>query len=110
MNAIDNTNYGEVKLDVKGETLDQDMIEITYTISNSGHTMTNEMFEMDYEEYMISHEHKNYIKLGVIIAKRYVELLGGTIEFENKPGNGTKYIIKIRQKIMSVSPVGSIIE
>lgn len=110
MNAIDNTNYGEVKLDVKGETLDQDMIEITYTISNSGHTMTNEMFEMDYEEYMISHEHKNYIKLGVIIAKRYVELLGGTIEFENKPGNGTKYIIKIRQKIMSASPVGSIIE
>lgn len=110
LNAIDNTNYGEVKLDVKGEQLDQDMIEITYTISNSGHTMTNEMFEMDYEEYMMAHNHTNYVKLGVIIAKKYIELLGGTIEFENKPGNGTKYIIKIRQKIISVSPIGNIAE
>lgn len=109
-NSIDNTNYGEVKLEIKGEQLDQEFMEFTYTISNSGHTMTNEMFEMSYEEYMISNKHTNYIKLGVIIAKKYIELLGGTIEFENKEGQGTKYIIKIRQKVLSLSPIGNIEE
>lgn len=109
-NAIDSTNYGEVKLEAKAEQLDQEYIEITYTISNSGHTMTDEMFEMDYEEYMLSNNKSNYIKLGVILAKKYIELLGGTIDFENKPGHGTKYIIKIRQKVVSVSPIGNITE
>ena len=109
-NSIDNTDYGEVKLEIKGEQLDQEFMEFTYTITNSGHTMTSEMFEMDYEEYMVSNKHTNYIKLGVIIAKKYIELLGGTIEFENKEGQGTKYIIKIRQKVLSVSPIGNIEE
>lgn len=109
-NSIDNTNYGEVKLEIKGEHLDQEYMEFTYTISNSGHTMTQEMFDMTYDEYMISTNHSNFIKIGIIIAKKYIELLGGTIEFENKPGNGTKYIIKIRQKVVSTSPVGSIEE
>lgn len=109
-NSIDNTNYGEVKLEIKGEQLDQEFMEFTYTISNTGHTMSNEMFDMTYEEYMISNNSKNYIKLGVIIAKKYIELLGGTIEFENKEGQGTKYVIKIRQKVLSVSPIGKIEE
>ena len=73
-NSIDNTNYGEVKLEIKSEQLDQEYTEFTYTISNSGHSMTQEMFDMEYAEYMISNKHTNYIKLGVILAKKYIEL------------------------------------
>lgn len=33
--------------------------------------------------------------LGMSIAKRYVDLLGGTIDIKSQPGNGTEFIVKL---------------
>ena len=90
--------------------LDTEFMELVYTISNSGHVMTSEMFNMSYEDFMLSEENIDYVKLGVIIAKKYIELLGGEIEFINEPGQGTQYIIKIRQKVIGTAPVGSLVQ
>lgn len=109
-NSINKTNYGEVKLNISGKMLDTEFIELVYTVSNTGHVMTNEMFDMSYEDFMLSEENIDYVKLGVIIAKKYVELIGGEIEFINETGQGTKYIIKIRQKVIGSAPVGSLVQ
>ena len=109
-NSINKTNYGEVKLNISGKMLDTEFMELVYTISNSGHVMTSEMFNMSYEDFMLSEENIDYVKLGVIIAKKYIELLGGEIEFINEPGQGTQYIIKIRQKVIGTAPVGSLVQ
>ena len=50
------------------------------------------------------------VKLGLIIAKELIKALNGTIEFINQKGQGTKYIIKIKQKIVSSLPIGNIFE
>lgn len=106
-NAIEVTNYGEVKLDISSKTLDHEYIEQTIKIINSGHVMSNELFEMDYEEFMTSNiKNVDYIKLGVIIAKKYIEIIGGTIEFINESGKGTQYIITIRQKVINTEQGG----
>ena len=39
-----------------------------------------------------------------------IELLGGEIEFINEKGQGTKYIVKIRQKVIGTAPVGSLVQ
>jgi K+-sensing histidine kinase KdpD len=106
-NAIEVTNYGEVKLEIDSNTLDHEYIEQTFKIINSGHVMSQQLFEMDYEEFMTSNDKNvDYIKLGVIIAKKYIEILGGNVEFINETGKGTQYIITIRQKVINTEQGG----
>ena len=107
-NSIENTNYGEVKLSINGKMLDAEFIEMTYKVANTGHVMTKEMFDMNYEEFMLSGENINHVKLGIIIAKKYIEMLGGEIEFINEPGQGTQYIVTFRQKVIGAAPIGSL--
>ena len=114
LNAIDNTTYGEVKLEINGQKLDDNYFEQQYIISNTGHSMSQESFEKDFEAFIDLQSNGdgnlNSIKLGLIIAKELIKALNGTIEFINQKGQGTKYIIKIKQKIVSSLPIGNIFE
>ena len=114
LNAIDNTTYGEVKLEINGQKLDDNYFEQQYIISNTGHSMSQESFEKDFEAFIDLQSNGDgnldSIKLGLIIAKELIKALNGTIEFINQKGQGTKYIIKIKQKIVSSLPIGNIIE
>lgn len=114
LNAIDNTTYGEVKLEINGQKLDDNYFEQQYIISNTGHSMSHESFEKDFEAFIDLQSNGDgnldSIKLGLIIAKELIKALNGTIEFINQKGQGTKYIIKIKQKIVSSLPIGNIFE
>lgn len=107
-NAYKHTSFGQVKLDIEEKKLDSEYIEVTYTISNSGHTMTDEMFNEDFEKYLYSQNELDSHKIGLSIAKKYIEILGGSIEFINKEGQGTKYIVKLRQKNIEKQPSAAI--
>ena len=114
LNAIDNTSYGEVKLEISGEQIDTEYFEQKFIIYNTGHTMSNENFEKDFEDFVklqSTGEGKlSSIKLGLIIAKELINLLNGEIEFINAKGQGTRYIIKLKQKVVSKLPIGNIFE
>ena len=114
LNAIDNTTYGEVKLEINGQKLEDNYFEQQYIISNTGHSMSHESFEKDFEAFIDLQSNGDgnldSIKLGLIIAKELIKALDGTIEFINQKGQGTKYIIKIKQKIVSALPIGNIFE
>ena len=109
LNAYSCVEYGEVKLNIDGKKIDSSYYEITYTISNSGHVMTQELFDLDIEDYISNAKKIDYSKLGFIIAKKYIDMLGGDIKFINEPGKGTQYIIKLKEKIIDEFPVGNII-
>ena len=76
--------------------------------------MSNVNFEKDFDDFVklqSTGEGKlSNIKLGLIIAKELITLLNGDIEFINAKGQGTRYIIKIKQKIVSELPIGNIFE
>lgn len=114
LNAIDNTTYGEVKLEVGGIKTEDNYFEQYYTISNSGHSMKHESFDNNFEEFVMiqgdGEDKLNSIKLGLIIAKELTKKLGGEIEFINKKGSGTKYTIKLKQKIENETPIGNTFE
>lgn len=114
LNAIDNTTYGEVKLEINGQKLEDGSFEQQYIIYNSGHAMSNESFDKNFEDFVNLQSkgdgNLNSIKLGLIIAKELINILGGSIEFINQKGQGTRYIIKIKQKIVSGVPIGNIFE
>ena len=108
-NAYKCVNYGEVKLDISGKKLNNQYIELTYKISNSGHVMTQEMFDLNIQDYISTTTNIDYIEVGLIVAKQYIEMLGGNIEFINQEGMGTQYIIKLKEKIINDSSVGSLV-
>ena len=114
LNAINYTNYGEVKLSVNGRTIDSNNFELEFVVSNTGHAMTVENFDKKFEDFIkLEHTAENNIdniKLGLIIAKRLINMLGGRINFVNEKGQGTKYYIKIRQRVAGTEKIGNIFE
>ncbi len=112
MNAIEYTNYGEVKLTVGGQLEDENVLNFEFIVSNTGHAMLAENFEKNFEDFVklenASQNNVDSIKLGLIIAKQLINMLGGTIEFKNEKGKGTRYIINIKQKIVNPEKIGNI--
>ena len=113
-NAIANTTYGEVKLSVSATEVDSDYQTLNFTVSNTGHTMTKDSFEKNIYDYISleGEKQKNIdnAKLGLIIAKELLKIIGGEITFINLKGQGTKYIITIKQKVLDKTPIGNIFE
>ncbi len=76
--------------------------------------MTVENFDKKFEDFIkLEHTAENNIdniKLGLIIAKRLINMLGGRINFVNEKGQGTKYYIKIRQRVAGTEKIGNIFE
>ncbi len=114
LNAVEYTNYGEVKLFVSGTKVKDNIFEFNFLVSNTGHAMSYEAFERGFEDFVnIENAQSNNvdnIKLGIIIAKQLTSILQGRIDFVNEKGQGTKYNIRIRQIISDPAPLGNIFE
>ena len=113
-NAIEYTNYGEVKLDIDSKMLEDGYCELKFHISNTGHAMKIENFEKDYYDFVqLTQDDETTFDstlLGLIIAKRLVTLLGGEMEFINEQGKGTQYIIRVKQRVISANKIGNIFD
>lgn len=114
LNAISNTTYGEVKLTIDGKKDNQGNFDFEFIVSNTGHSMTKTSFDHDFDDFVnIQSDSQNNLdnnKLGVIIAKELLKIIGGEIEFINEKGQGTKYIIRLKQKILDYENIGNIFE
>ena len=112
INAIEYTNYGEVKLSIDGTITEENSVDFNIVVSNTGHAMLAENFEKNFEDFVklenASQNNVDSIKLGIIIAKQLTNIMGGTIDFKNERGQGTKYIISVNQKIVNHEKIGNI--
>jgi CheY-like chemotaxis protein len=112
LNAIEYTNYGEVKLNVGGTKIKDDIFEFNFLVSNTGHAMSYDIFNREFSDFVdiekAQSNNVDNIKLGVIIAKQLTKLLYGQMDFINEKGQGTKYYIRIRQRITDMTPIGNI--
>ena len=102
LNAIDYTDYGEVKLNIDVQRPTEEYYALTYHIKNSGHSMKQEIFDRNFDDLIkLSNDNNALIdisSLRFIVAKDLIEVLGGDIEYINQEGMGTQYIINIKQK------------
>lgn len=99
-NALEYTFYGEMKLTINSRTISRGTYELEFLVSNTGHLMTEENFNRSFDDYIeLKDTSGNGIRLGLVIAKKLINLLQGKIEFINERGQGTKYIFKLDQAI-----------
>ena len=112
INALKHTNYGKVEINIDGKVIENNIFDFEIIISNTGHAMKEEEFNLTFEEFVkIGSESDNNIdnvNLGLIIAKKLIKMLDGKITFINKPNEGTKYYIYFTQKIVENDKVGDI--
>ena len=111
-NALKYTSFGEILLEINGSFVDKEYFEFNYTISNTGHEMSYENFNLDFNDFLkLGTGNQNSIdsvSLGIIISKRLTDMLGGEMKFINESGHGTRYIITFKQKVIDKSKIGNI--
>lgn len=110
LNAIDNTKFGNVSLDVGGAYVGS-VFKLSLIVANTGHVMSEEEFKKDFDEFSDEDNSQgtDKVKLGLIVAKRLIGLMDGTIDFKNETGKGTRYIISIDQEVVDDMKVGNIV-
>ena len=107
LNAINHTKYGEVSLNVSCIQVDSLNYEFTFLIKNNGHSMSDEMFSISYED-IVKMNDIDYNAVNLVVSKRLLGMIGGNIEFINEAGKGTQYVIKLKQKLHGQNRIGNI--
>lgn len=110
LNAITHTKFGSVSLDVGGAYVG-DSFKLSFVISNTGHEMTEAEFNKSFEDFAegtSTNSAVDSVKLGLIVAKRLIEIVNGNIDFKNEKGKGTRYIISIDQKVVDDMRIGNV--
>ena len=112
--AIEHTKIGKITLDIHQKQPLEDKFAFEIIISNTGHEMLTEKFNVNFNDFVsLDNDMSDTIDsamLGLIVAKRLIELLGGQIEFRNETGHGTRYIITLKEDTVDGEKIGDIFE
>lgn len=99
-NAIKFTDSGYVKMTLGIDAQDAESMTLRFTVSDTGIGMTAEQIEHLFQEFSQadSSTTRKYggTGLGLVIAKRFVELMGGHIWVESEPDVGSHFIFTVR--------------
>lgn len=110
--AVNYTNYGKIDLNINKHQRDDDKFEFEILVANTGHAMQEQDFDLSFNDFIkVGTERDNTIdgvKLGIMCAKEYADMMGGRIEFKNEVGKGTRYFFYLEQDIADNTPCGDI--
>lgn len=105
-NSIKSTKDGSITLSVDCyEYMDKqhhDMLNVVFTISDTGIGIQEDKVDTIFEAYSISDNMKNtphsVSSVGLAIAKGYADILGGEIDVESVYGAGSTFTLTVNQK------------
>ena len=111
-NAIKFTDVGYVRLKVNYKKIDEDNVNISISIKDSGQGIKEDEIGKLFDSFTRIDEKKNHGKegtgLGLTITRQLLELMHGTIEVESFYGRGTEFFINIPQKVIDFTPAGEV--
>lgn len=102
-NAAKYTNEGHIDFNISSENVG-DMATVKFTVADTGIGIKESDFDKLFVKFSRIHNQENYNEvegtgLGLVITKKLVELLGGTISFTSKYKVGTTFTVVLPQKI-----------
>ena len=109
-NAFKYTEQGAVTLSVAGEILEDQQIELTFVVEDSGIGISQEnlniLFE-DYTRFNVALGNQEGTGLGLPITKRLVHLMEGDIQVSSELGQGSTFTIRVCQGFKEGSVLGA---
>ena len=112
-NSVKYTEVGKIKLKVTKE-IKGNNVTLNFRVSDTGYGIKKEDYDKLFEKFSrLNSATTNEIEgtgLGLVITKKYVDLIGGKIWFESEYGVGTTFYVEVTQRIIDASPIGDIRE
>ncbi len=109
-NAVKYTNQGSVTLKAFFKPIDDDTIELCFSVIDTGIGIKQEDLPKLFDSFKRLELNKNRTiqgtGLGLNIAQQLVELMQGTIIVESEYGKGSTFTISIPQKVIDKQPIG----
>ena len=102
-NAAKYTNEGHIDFNISSENVG-DMSTVKFSVADTGIGIKESDYDKLFVKFSRIHNQENYNEvegtgLGLVITKKLVELLGGTISFTSKYKVGTTFTVILPQKI-----------
>lgn len=109
-NAVKYTEKGSVKMTLRGERGEGDKIILDFRVEDTGIGIKAEDIDKLFTRFQrLDMERNSTVEgtgLGLIITKRLLDMMGGSIDVESEYGKGSVFTVKIPQKIVSQIPMG----
>ena len=107
-NSVKYTEIGKIKLSVSCN-INEDKCYLHFKISDTGYGIKKEDFDKLFEKFArLDNAKYNEIEgtgLGLVITKKYVDLMNGRIWFESEYEVGTTFYVDITQDIIDKTPL-----
>ena len=111
-NAVKYTQKGHVELRVDSNDADDDTVELSISVSDTGMGIKKEDLPFLFDAFKRVDEGKNrHIEgtgLGLSIVKQLVELMGGSISVNSVYGEGSTFTVIIKQAVSDHTMVGEL--
>ncbi len=112
-NSVKYTEVGKIKLSINGKS-DGDYVKLHFKISDTGYGIKKEDYNKLFEKFSrldtATTKEIEGTGLGLVITKKYVDLIGGKIWFESEYEVGTIFYVSLSQRIINKSGIGDISE
>ena len=111
-NAVKYTEVGKIRISMISEKTGFDTILLHVKISDTGYGIKKEDFGKLFEKFSrLDSAVSNEIEgtgLGLVITKRFVDLMGGKIWFESEYEVGTTFFVDLPLKVIDPTPIGNV--
>lgn len=106
-NAVKFTDRGKVSISVQLKSRSEDVIELGFSVADTGIGITpdglSRLFR-SFEQVDESSQHRREgTGLGLVIAKRLVELMEGRMTVESSPGKGSTFCFTVKMRVDKLS-------
>ena len=113
-NAVKYTEQGGFTLKVSLEGKDDENCDLKFSVKDTGIGIKEEDMERLFTAYERLDEEKNSgiqgTGLGLDISRRFAELMGGKLTCSSVYGEGSEFILTVKQKIVNAEPIGQFSE
>lgn len=111
-NAVKYTAEGSVTLSIQKGRITDDMVEIIYSVTDTGMGIKKENLPYLFQAFKrVDEEQNRYIEgtgLGLSIVKQLVDLMGGEITVNSVYRKGSIFVVRLPQKPVSGTPIGEL--
>jgi len=98
-NAVKHTRHGHIKLIVKGDSINEESLDLVLIIEDTGRGIKQENIESLFTEYYQVQKTSDGVGLGLAITRGFILAMDGDISVESEYGKGSVFSVMIPQKI-----------
>ena len=110
-NAVKYTERGSVRLTLRGERQGEETVLLVFSVADTGIGIRQEDVEKLFTRFqrldMTRNSTVEGTGLGLVITRRLLEMMGGSISVESEYGKGSVFTVTIPQRIASPEPLGA---